>query len=50
MLIREILCQPERIMGVDINADANAMEVLAQQVATMPIVGRLFGHHSLVYH
>ena len=37
-------------MGVDINADANAMEILAQQIASMPVIGRLFGHHTIVYH
>ena len=37
-------------MAIDINADANAMKVLAQQILSMAIIGRLFRHHCLVYH
>jgi hypothetical protein len=38
------------MVGIDINANANAMEVLAQQIPSMPIIGWLFGHHPLVDH
>jgi len=37
-------------VGIEINANANAMEVLAQQISSMPIIGRLFSHHTLVDH
>ncbi len=37
-------------MGIDIHADADAMEVLAQQIASMTVIGRLFAHHAVVYH
>src|SRR5712692_1874218 len=37
-------------MIIDIHANANAMEVLAQQISSMPIIGRLFSHHTLVDH
>jgi len=51
---RAIACRLARdgfaIAIIDINADANAMKVLAQQIASMPIIGRLFRHHPLVDH
>jgi hypothetical protein len=49
-LIGEILCEPKGLMGIDKNTDANAMEVLSEQISSMPIIGRLFSHHRLMDH
>lgn len=47
-LIGEIFREPESMVGIYIDADADTMEILAQQIAAMTIVGRLFSHHALV--
>lgn len=47
-LTREILRQPERIFGIDKDADADTMKVPAQQIAPVSIIGRLLTHHAIL--
>jgi hypothetical protein len=35
------------MVGIDINANANAMEVLAQQISSMPIIDTIFQASSI---